>query len=84
MANGKQFDDKIDVAEILKEPTKLLIAKIYLQTLKTNGTVVKNCVDIEKLQIEMKTKIDKIIFGIGTGIVAFLIILFQVLEYFKR
>ena len=53
---------------------------IYLQTLKTNGTVKKNCEDIEKLEVEMRGKIGWKLFASLVGILTALIVLFNVLN----
>ena len=57
MNDGKRFEDKVIIEDILKEPSKIVIAKIYLQTLKTNGMVTQNSEDIVVLQDDMKDKI---------------------------
>ena len=57
MSDGKRFEDKVTIEDILKEPSKIVIAKIYLQTLKTNGIVTQNSEDIVVLQDDMKDKI---------------------------
>jgi len=65
----RRFEDKVE-----------LMAKIYIQTLKVNGTVRKHCDDIEKLQIEMREKIGWKIFTAISAVLAVIIILFNVLN----
>ena len=55
--DGKIFEDKVEIADLMKTTSKVLIAKIYQQVLKTNGTVAQNCKDIGELQTDMKDKI---------------------------
>ena len=55
--DGKIFEDKVEIADLMKTTSKVLIAKIYQQVLKTNGTVAQNCKDITELQTDMKDKI---------------------------
>jgi len=77
----RRFEDKVTIHEILSDNTqKELMAKIYIQTLKVNGTVRKHCEDIEKLQIEMREKIGWKIFATISGILAAIIVLFNVLN----
>ena len=57
MNDSRRFEDKVIIEDILKEPSKIVIAKIYLQTLKTNGIVTQNSNDIVVLQDDMKDKI---------------------------
>jgi len=77
----KRFEDKVTIEEILaNNKQKELLAKIYLQTLKTNGTVKKNCEDIEKLEVEMRGKIGWKLFASLVGILTALIVLFNVLN----
>lgn len=77
----KRFEDKVTIEEILaNNKQKELLAKIYLQTLKTNGTVKKNCEDIEQLQIQMRDKIGWKLFASLVGILTALIVLFNVLN----
>jgi hypothetical protein len=77
------IEEQIKLEDVLKEPTKIVMAKIYIQTLKTNGIVKRHDTDITCLKNDMKKKISNTIFGIGTGVIGFIIILFQVLDYFK-
>jgi hypothetical protein len=77
----RRFEDKVTIHEILSENSqKELMAKIYIQTLKVNGTVRKHCDDIEKLQIEMREKIGWKIFTAISAVLAVIIILFNVLN----
>jgi hypothetical protein len=77
----RRFEDKVTIHEILSENSqKELMAKIYIQTLKVNGTVRKHCDDIEKLQIEMREKIGWKIFTAISAILAAIIVLFNVLN----
>jgi hypothetical protein len=78
------MDNNAQKEELMGKSIKDLIVETLIQAKQTNGQVERNCEDIKVLKIEMKGKIGTIIFGVGTGIIAFLIILFQVLEYFKR
>ena len=55
--NGKRFEDKVEIADLMKTTSKVLIARIYQQVLKTNGTVTQNCKDIGELQTGMEDKI---------------------------
>ena len=57
MIDGKRFEDKVEIADLLKQPQKEILARIYQQVLKTNGTVSQNCKDITSLQDDMKDKI---------------------------
>ncbi|MHB8276347.1 MAG: hypothetical protein ACYDIA_01670 [Candidatus Humimicrobiaceae bacterium] len=78
------IEDEIKIEDVLKEPTETVVAKIYIQALKTNGIVKQHDKDIISLKAELKGKINTKIFSWGCGIVGFIIILFQVLDYFKR
>lgn len=57
MSDGRRFEDKVGIEDLMKKTSKELVARIYQQVLKTNGTVTQNCKDIEVLQDEMKDKI---------------------------
>ena len=77
----RRFEEKVSIEEILaNNKQKELLAKIYLQTLKTNGTVKQNCEDIEQLQIQMRDKIGWKLFASLVGILTALIVLFNVLN----
>ena len=51
------IEDEIKLEDILKEPTEIVMAKIYIQTLKTNGIVRRHETDIGCLKTDMKNKI---------------------------
>uniref|UniRef100_A0A6H1ZD87 Uncharacterized protein n=1 Tax=viral metagenome TaxID=1070528 RepID=A0A6H1ZD87_9ZZZZ len=57
MSDGRRFEDKVGIEELMDTPDKELMARIYQQVLKTNGTVTQHCKDISELQTEMKEKI---------------------------
>lgn len=78
--NGKRFEDYLSVEDLMKLPNDELLAKIYVQTLKTNGTIAQHCTDIEDLKNDMKDKIGMKLFAWLSGAVAFLIILFNVID----
>jgi hypothetical protein len=78
------IEDEIKLEDVLKEPTELIMAKIYVQTLKTNGIVKQHETDIICLKNDMKKKISNTVFGIGAGIIGLIILLFQVLDYLKQ
>jgi len=84
MEEGKRFEDTVSIHDLMNLPDKELMAKIYIQTLKTNGTVRKHEDDIECLQKEMKDKIGWKMFTVLTGVVSFLIILFNILDLVMR
>jgi len=56
--DGRGFEDNVSVKDLMNMPQKELMANIYLQTLKTNGTVNRHEEDITCLQKELKEKID--------------------------
>jgi lipid A disaccharide synthetase len=77
----RRFEDKVTIHEILSENSqKELMAKIYIQTLKTNGQVRETCEDVEKLQKQMNEKIGWKIFTAISAILAAIIVLFNVLN----
>jgi len=77
----RRFEDIVTVKDILKENNqKELLAKIYIQTLKTNGQVRENCEEIETLKRECKEKIGWKVFATISGILAAIIVLFNVLN----
>ena len=78
----KRFEDSVKVEDLMKKPQKELSVMIYLQAVKTNGQVKDNQHDIECLQDEVKEKIGWKMFTIGASVLGFLIILFNVLNYF--
>lgn len=75
-------DNYVTVEDILKDNpnNKVLLAKILIQTKKTNGQVVENKKDIECLQNEMKEKIGWKVFATISAILACIIVLFNVLN----
>lgn len=60
MANGKRFEDYISVEDLMKKPQKELMAQIYVQTLKTNGTISLHCQQIDEIHADLKTKASSI------------------------
>lgn len=80
MEEGKRFEDTISIHDLMSMPQKELMAKIYIQTLKTNGTVKDHEGRIDCLEKEDKNNIKTKVFTIGSTIIGFLIILFQVLN----
>ena len=80
MENGKRFEDKVEITDLIKEPTKVIIAKIYQQVLKTNGTVSQSCKDIEHLQIEIKDKIGWKVFVVLTSVLGVIILIFNIID----
>ena len=85
VVEGKRFEDTVSVEDLMNKPSQELLAEIYVQTLKTNGTVTKNCVDIKDLQIKMEGKIGvkellrfEKLFGLIAGIAGFLLLLFNI------
>ena len=84
MEDNKRFEDNISVDDLMKLDEKTLMTKIYVQVLKTNGTVRSHDKDIECLQNEIKDKIGWKMFTILISAVSFLIILFNVLDLVMR
>jgi hypothetical protein len=80
MLDGKRLEDNISMEDLLQKPEKDLLVMIYIQALKTNGTVAENCKDISVLNTEIKDKIGMKLFAWLSGAVAFLIVLFNVLD----
>ena len=80
MTDGRRFEDNISVADLMKKTPKELMTMIYMEQLKTNGTVKQNCSDITNLQVEMKEKIGMKLFAWLSGSVAFLILIFNILD----
>jgi predicted transcriptional regulator len=77
----RRFEDNVTIKEVLSENSqKELMAKIYIQTLKTNGQVRETCKDVEKLQKQMNEKIGWKIFTAISAILAAIIVLFNVLN----
>ena len=79
MEEGKRFEDTISIHDLMSIPQKELMAKIYIQTLKTNGIVKDHEDRIDCLEKEDKQNIKTKVFTIGASVIGFLIILFQVL-----
>ena len=84
MEEGKRFEDNISVDDLMKLDEKTLMTKIYIQVLKTNGTVRRHEEDIDCIQKELNDKISWKMFSILTGVISFLIILFNVLDLVMR
>ena len=83
--DGKRFEDYVSVEDLERLEPQVLMAKIYVQTLKTNGAVAQNCKDIADLQIEIKDKIGvkellrfEKLFGIIAAIGAFILLVFNI------
>ena len=80
MVDGRKLEDNVSMEDLLQKPEKDLLIMIYIQAVKTNGTVAENYKDIATLKVEMKDKIGMKLFAWLTGAVAFLIVLFNVLD----
>jgi hypothetical protein len=87
VSDDKRFEDKVGIEDLIKTPQKELLARIYQQVLKTNGTVAQNCTDIKELQTNMDDKIGnkellrfEKVFGIVAGVAGFIIVLFNILD----
>ena len=78
--DNKRLKDNISINDLMKKPGKELLVEIYIQALITNGNVATNRGNIDNLQKDIKDKIGMKLFGLLTGIIAFLIIMFQVLD----
>jgi ABC-type antimicrobial peptide transport system permease subunit len=50
------IEDEIKLEDVLKEPNKLIVAKTYLQAIKTNGTVKNHEIRIIKLEERIENK----------------------------
>jgi len=99
MEEGRRFEDNVSVHELMNLPQKELMAKIYIQTLKTNGATKLNCEKINVLEDTMKLKAnnadvtdirtelkDKIGWKLMTALFAFLVgvnLIFGLLQYFS-
>ena len=59
MTDGRRFEDNISIHELMQLPTKELMAKMYVQQLKTNGTVSEHCQEITVIKEDLKDKADK-------------------------
>jgi len=82
--DGKRFEDKVGIEELMKTPPKELMARIYQQVLKTNGTVTQNCKDIGELQTDMKDKIGLKLFRNLTIILGVLITASTIIQIFIK
>ena len=80
MADGRRFEDNISIDDLMKKPTKELLVMNYVQAVRTNGTVQKHEKDIECLKEDMKDKIGMRLFAWLSGAIAFVIILFNVID----
>jgi len=94
--DGRRFEDYMSVEDLMKRPQKELMVEIYIQTLKTNGSIALHCEQIEELKdavklrattadvldlkTELKDKIGMKLFAIITGIVGLLIVVFNVID----
>lgn len=58
MNNGRRFEDKVTASDFIKMPQKELLANIYVQTLKTNGTVKDHDIRLECIEKEYMNKDD--------------------------
>ena len=58
MSDGRRFEDKVSINDFINMPEKELLASIYIQTLKTNGTVRDHEKEIDDLKTCMKEKMD--------------------------
>ena len=79
---SSKFENKVTVEDILKDNPdhKVLLAKIYMQTLKTNGQVRENCKELDTLKKEIKEKISWKVFATISAVLTAVIILFNVLD----
>ena len=75
----KHFDD-LPLEQLINEPNKVIQIATYLKVREMNGSVRKNCADIERLKKEMADKIGWKLFAALTGFMTFLIILYNVLD----
>lgn len=74
------IEDSIKIEELQSEPTKVLLAKIYIQTLKTNGTVKDHDIRLKCLEEDNKQTIKTKVFAILTAAIAVIIIIFNVIN----
>jgi len=74
------FEDKMSVEDLMKKPPEELMAEIYIQTVKTNGAVSRHNEDIKDLKKECKNKISIKVFGVLTGIITLIIVIFNVID----
>jgi len=87
----RRLEDKISVEDLMKKPQKELLTMIYLQACKIKGQVAENIRDIQENRLsisKLQDKCDMFIstkgFAVGATILGFIIILFNVLNYFVR
>lgn len=69
----RRFEDKVSAEDLLKKPPKEIQIMTYIQVVKTNGQVIQNTKDI-------KEKIGWKLFSCITGMIAFIIIIFEVFQ----
>jgi hypothetical protein len=84
MTDGKRFEDKVEIADLIKQPQKEILARIYQQVLKTNGTVAQNCKDIISLQDDMKDKIGMKLFRNLSIIIGLMIAAATLIQIFVK
>ncbi len=98
MNEGRRFEDSINIHELMNLPQKELMAKMYIQTLKTNGTVSQNCQritaieeiidkkanksDLKDIKDEMKDKIGWKLMTALFGLLMLINLAFGLLQYF--
>lgn len=80
MDKSKRFEDTLSVEDLMKKPQKELLANLYIQTLKINGTVRRNCKEIEDLENKVDEKIGWKIFAVISGVLMVIIVLFNMLD----
>ncbi|OFW47179.1 MAG: hypothetical protein A2163_04005 [Actinobacteria bacterium RBG_13_35_12] len=94
MSDGNRFEDKVSIEDLMKKSTKVLLANIYQQVLKTNGTVTQHCEDIDDINTDidnLQTKLEEKIgmkellrfekmFAVIAGIAGLIIIIFNILD----
>jgi len=59
------IEDEIKLEDVLKEPSKNIIAKIFLQALKTNGSIKRLDCENEDRKTEIKELSDEVKDKIG-------------------
>jgi hypothetical protein len=84
MSDEKRFEDRVSVDDLMKKPQKELLTMIYIQTVKTNGTVAENCKDIASLQLDMKDKIGMKLFRNLTIILGVIITATTLIQLFVK
>ena len=80
MDKNRRAEDNISKEELMGKPLKDLVVETLLQAKQTNGQVVRNCNAIEKLQDEMKDKIGWKLFALISGVIAVIILIFNVFD----